>query len=560
MARMIPTIDPGNIENAGEKAAYEALQKGLPNSWVVRWHYPYCVWESGRLREGEADFIVLAPWKGMLVIEVKSTEKCRISDDGTFYRQYDDRPDEKLKESPLEQAARNKHRLAKEFARTLYKDNDFPGARGHLAFYPNGRVLGAVPVSDEPVIILQFKDKENLEQRLTTAFRAWGSDHYGKLFSERHMQLAVEELSKGLETVPVLAASAAEDEKTITELTRLQFEAFRGLLGNPRVHVKGAAGSGKTLLARWTSDHLASEGKRVLLTCYNNVLAGWLRELEGRAPGVDIDSFFKLCRRIVLKAGLSFNVPDDPAAAGNFWESRAPELLVEALDLLPPSEFERYDSVIVDEGQDFHPDWWLPLQLLLKDPDDGRLCIFSDSDQAALYGREDSYPGGMVSYNIRENCRNTRRIASYCGKIISRDTIASRFQPEGVNPVIEPALPSAEARAKRIKSIYASLLEDGFGPDEIALLSPFSSGNPECSFGFLSRLSNLDLAGEEGDLRGWRDGEVAWASTIKKFKGLEAACVILTDAILDGDNPLSLAESYVGATRAKHHLIILPRC
>jgi hypothetical protein len=120
-------------------------------------------------------------------------------------------------------------------------------------------------------------------------------------------------------------------------------------------------------------------------------------------------------------------------------------------------------------------------------------------------------------------------------------------------------LPSAEARAKRIKSIYASLLEEGFGSGEIALLSPFSLGNPECSFGFLPRLSNLYLAGEEGDLRDWRAGKVAWASTIKKFKGLEAACVILTDAILEGDHAQSVAESYVGATRAKHHLIILPR-
>lgn len=556
---MIPSIDPGTIENSGEKEAYEALEKGLPGSWVVRWHYPYCVWESGRLREGEADFIVLAPGKGMLVIEVKGTEKCRIGEDGSWHREYDDRPDEKLHESPLEQAARNKHRLAREFAREVYKSEVFPGTRGHLAFYPNGRVSGKVPVSDEPAIVLQFKDKDNLEKRLTSAFRAWGSDQYGQHFSEKTMEMAVEELSRSLETVPVLAASAAEDEKIITDLTLLQFEAFRGLLGNPRVHVKGAAGSGKTLLARWTSDHLASESRRVFLTCYNNVLASWLRDLEGRDPSVEIDSFFRVCRKIVLQAGLSFNVPGDRDAARSFWESRAPELLVEALDSLSPGDFERYDCVIVDEGQDFSPDWWLPLQLLLKDPDNGRLCIFSDTDQAALYGREDSYPSDMIAYDIRENCRNTRRIASYCGKIISRDTIASRFQPEGVDPVIEEAQPSPEARAKRIKSTYAGLLEEGFQPSEIAVLSPFAKGHPECSFQFLEKLSNLDLAGTEERLPDWHAGKVAWVSTIKKFKGLEASCVILADAVLGGSEAQVVAESYVGATRAKHHLVILPR-
>ena len=29
----------------------------------------------------------------------------------------------------------------------------------------------------------------------------------------------------------------------------------------------------------------------------------------------------------------------------------------------------RFDALVVDEGQDVSADWWLPLQLLLTDPD-----------------------------------------------------------------------------------------------------------------------------------------------------------------------------------------------
>ena len=41
----------------------------------------------------------------------------------------------------------------------------------------------------------------------------------------------------------------------------------------------------------------------------------------------------------------------------------------------------RYDALIVDEAQDFHPDWWVPLQLLLEDPDEGSLYVFYDDNQ-----------------------------------------------------------------------------------------------------------------------------------------------------------------------------------
>ena len=46
-------------------------------------------------------------------------------------------------------------------------------------------------------------------------------------------------------------------------------------------------------------------------------------------------------------------------------------------------------------------------------------------------------------------------------------------------------------------------------------------------------------------------------STVKAFKGLEAACVILTD-ISPGDCDEELAECYVGSSRAKHVLVLIP--
>jgi hypothetical protein len=43
-----------------------------------------------------------------------------------------------------------------------------------------------------------------------------------------------------------------------------------------------------------------------------------------------------------------------------FFDGLLPEALVEALGRLPQ---ERFDAIVVDEGQDFRRDWWGALQL-----------------------------------------------------------------------------------------------------------------------------------------------------------------------------------------------------
>ena len=71
MARMIPNIDLLEIENAGEREMYRRLRDQLPASWLVRYHFPACWLDGLHLRECECDFIVLAPGRGLMLVEVK---------------------------------------------------------------------------------------------------------------------------------------------------------------------------------------------------------------------------------------------------------------------------------------------------------------------------------------------------------------------------------------------------------------------------------------------------------------------------------------------------------
>ncbi len=79
----------------------------------------------------------------------------------------------------------------------------------------------------------------------------------------------------------------------------------------------------------------------------------------------------KFCR----KAHVAFRPPWNDG--GEFWKSTATELLIGAIDLVP----DRFDAVVVDEGQDFYADWWMALEMINRQGDKGPFYIFYDPAQ-----------------------------------------------------------------------------------------------------------------------------------------------------------------------------------
>ena len=566
MATMIPDVDPASMDddNPGEKLAYRALRDQLPGDWTIRWHYP-CCWMTGQvLREREADFIVIAPGKGLMVIEVKSSHGFHC-EDGKWFRVDRERNKTETR-NPFDQASSFKHQLVDRIAARVFEGEgkeDFPGIFGHMVMYPSGKIEGDLPGLSEPEIMVTHKDMHRLKDRIDHAFRCWegrGSRHPGQGFTGGNVNKVVHFLKDETRGVPVFAANVAEDESKIKDLTKFQFEAFKGLINKQqnRVHVTGPAGSGKTLLASWTAGYLAKEGEgEVLFTCFNRVLAEWLRKVHGTGGQFEVQHFHGLCRQVVTKAGLPFR-PSEGGEEQEFWRSQAPRLFNDAIDELDKrGNLRRYNAIIVDEGQDFGEDWWLPLQMLLSDPGHGRLCIFSDRDQQPLYGLGGDYPTGLVSYELRHNCRNTRKIATYCGNILRKQIETSPFQPEGVAPVVKSAEGDPDRRREIVRETYEQFIEEGFRPSQIAILSPLSKRNPLSTLNGLS-LGDVQIVGKDNGISQWRDDKAVWGSTVKAFKGLEASCVILTD-ISPGDCDEEMAECYVGSSRAKHVLVLIPR-
>lgn len=313
MARMIPEIDPREIDNPGEQEVYRLLRNQLPDSWVVRHHFPACWLDGVHLRECECDFIVLAPGKGLMLLEVKSSHGYH-SEAGKWFRV---KPGgiRELTRNPFEQVSATKHKLVERISARVFHSSkhEFPGIFGHAVVYPFGRALGQLPGSTEPLLLFGYADMPRLGEKIDAALSLWGGADRGALFTPTAFQSVEKFLSEKSDLVTVLAAQVDQDERRIEDLTRRQFTAFRGILGHPRVHVTGTAGSGKTLIALWAAAALARAeptGNKVLLLCFNRVLAAWLQSMRGNAGSLNVRSFFSLCREWSLPLEFLFLSPN----------------------------------------------------------------------------------------------------------------------------------------------------------------------------------------------------------------------------------------------------------
>jgi AAA domain len=114
----------------------------------------------------------------------------------------------------------------------------------------------------------------------------------------------------------------------------IEFQPFR-------LRVIGTAGSGKTQLAVRVLDDAMRAGQRALYLCFNRPLADHLRRI---APvGSTVLTYHQLCQQAAARMGHAIDFADEHVFAA----------LERSLLALQPDEAECFDTVIVDEGQDF---------------------------------------------------------------------------------------------------------------------------------------------------------------------------------------------------------------
>ena len=557
MARMIPPIDPNDIKVKSEHDVAKTLLKQLPADCVIYHSYPWLRLERGHhnsknqtLREGEADFLILWPDKGLLVLEVKGGHiRYEAETRQWFSRDFYDNIHH-IKD-PFEQASKSLHVLIKTIKKSLQGSGSLPFAFGYAVCFPDLVYKGgATPPGSEPNIIIDLGDfltSDSLAKAIANALRKWNRGSELRTMEPELRKKIERAISPEFNLMPRMSRQLETQEEVLIRLTDEQARVLEFCAGNSRVAIEGVAGSGKTLLALAQSRRFADQGKRTLFLCYNKALAEWLREAlpSEYADLIHIHHFHGLAHEACRRAGIPFQ----PDRSATFWQEECAELLMQATSVLPDH---KYDAVVVDEGQDFLADWWFTIDELNSEGAQGSLYVFYDPAQT-LFTLKEAIPDMQFGGRLPTNCRNTRAIAGTCGHIIGTEIKTHPDSPPGV-----PTQFSVEAVEKKRVKIVAQQLSDllhneGLDPSQIVILSSMRQ-----KYTCLAKINAVGRLAINDDPKSWRDNKSVLMTTIRAFKGLEADVVIL---LLDGPpKPGSVftdADFYVAASRAKHVLHVV---
>jgi hypothetical protein len=242
-----------------------------------------------------------------------------------------------------------------------------------------------------------------------------------------------------------------QGESRILTLTELQCEMLSFISGHKQALVRGCAGSGKTVLAVKKACELAADGKTVLLLAYNSMLCENLKQaVTGMADKITAVTYHELCKKHIAECGMNLPESEDEDA---FWQSDLPAEFMKALELKPLT----FDAVIVDEGQDFHQNYWRTVKELVKK--EGWFYIFFDPDQN-LYNKELKLPALGQPFVLNRNCRNTSEIFSVLKPFCSGEVRISDTAPVG-SPVSEFKDLAPEKRRDELGRILNKVVKEG---------------------------------------------------------------------------------------------------
>ncbi|MFY9919505.1 MAG: ATP-binding domain-containing protein, partial [Mycobacterium sp.] len=345
---------------------------------------------------------------------------------------------------------------------------------------------------------------------------------------------------RGLPQRDVVARALANEDAAdaLTEHQGVILDAIRLL---NRIEVRGGAGSGKTFLAMEQARRLAQRGQRVALACYSHGLASYLERVTATWPRRQQPAYVGEFHAL----GVQWGAPQGPDESlrteetVQFWEHDLPRQMAElAMELEP---VHRFDSIVVDEAQDFADSWWEPLLIALRDPDEGGLYVFTDEGQR-VFNRYGSPPVPLVPLILDHNLRNTRQIANAFQPLVDHPM---RFLG-GEGPAVSFVACSRDEALSVGDDQIEALLEEGWRPEDLALLTT-GGRHPE--------QTERQKEGHKAYWDTFWDADQVFYGHVLGFKGLERRAVVLVvNEASQFDR--SRERLYVGLSRARDQLVV----
>lgn len=348
--------------------------------------------------------------------------------------------------------------------------------------------------------------------------------------------------------------------------------------------VRGVAGSGKTQVLAYRASKLASQGYRVLILTFNLTLWHYIHDMVQRSPfafswdNLTITYFHGFCKDILNEFGEEWPISDGKDE--NVFREAAPNKVIETIN---KNNYEKYDAILIDEGQDFYIEWYKMLCHFLTSRDE--FVVVCDKKQN-IYGREtewlDKRRGGVEKFGdwieLKKIIRLPEQVAKistdFCEKFnLNQDIKIGKIEKLNLfNQFQDNVIWWNVNRGNwlnKVNEAYEIIKKQATHkhPSDTVILLPDKYFGSECIKYFETEKKLLvNHVFEDDDNKKYHKHKKAFwmgdgrlkMSTIHSFKGWEVPNVIVViPSVIRGNEQLYDNIIYTAMTRAKENLVII---
>lgn len=498
MANIYPEISEDFHNSLGEFKIFEALKK-LSDEWniyySVNWHKRE---NNGKIRWGEADFLIFNPKKGILVIEVKSGGI--KFENGRWIQKRLDTLEEFPMQNPFKQADRSKFTIIENLDNSLFFGDKCLVDKA--VWFPSidKKQLKQIqlPMEYDKNLILTSEDLNNPEGALNSIFKFYNSDAYTKL-SKNSIDIIKKIIMPNFNLIPSASNIKGEAEYVFYQLTNEQKKVLDFIDEQNTVAIQGSAGTGKTFIAVEQAKRFATDGK-VLFLCFNKYLNQHLRN----------KCFIENVDYYTLHSFL-----------GQMSNGEDVYELSKCIEILEDIEFSgiEYKYIIIDETQDFNKN----IIKIIYDKvieNNLKLVVFYDKNQLIF---QDDLPDIIKNFDCKltllKNCRNTVKITSSVNSIFEIPINVNELTIPGTMPKIHYSS-NEDKIISSLEDIINNYIENGYDVGDITILTLETEKT--------SILKSKSFLGKY-KLSNKKQDDSIFFTTSKKFKGLESNIIIVVD-------------------------------
>ncbi|GAE34074.1 3'-5' exonuclease [Halalkalibacter akibai] len=597
---------------AGERILFRTLKNYLPDDYIVYY--------EPEIQGFRPDFVVIGPDLGLIVLEVKDYTRntlYQLNKDEWTIR--DTSGDQHTVKSPLKQA----RDYAFKIADVLKKDKSLIQTEGKYQFqlkFPYGygvvftRLHQRQVIEDglytviEPESMLtreqmdpdheDFSEEifvEKLINMFKVPFRLRESLTYEDINTIRYYLFPEVRIGAEFkETVPYQdqLLLSLHDIKTMD----LHQENLAKQIGDKNRLIRGVAGSGKTLILASRAKMLAKDHPdwKILILCYNISLSQNIAQIVQAMSSEPENLFDFHFGENGLETDVS--VPEN-IIVRNFHQwlkldlKTSEKRMDQFIELLEKGQAiaPKYDAILIDEGQDFEPNW-LQLVSHCLNPETRSLLLVEDRAQS-IYSKKRSYVqntgldfrGRSKILNI--NYRNTSQIVSFAWEFFQKHSALQNKVVQGETEGVEIISPKSTKRkgpnaailkvdqfAKEMRIISKQIQQlherKNVPYSEILILYRVKRTHKEDIIGTIQRALDKEsipfnwITENEASKRNFNsEKETVKISTIDSSKGLDFQAVFIVKADmmpfpLEQDKEREVSLMYIAMTRAKEYLCV----